>query len=189
VIYFVRNYNKIMVRETIDPRIKEEINKEGFEAEDEESGSAVLIGKEEEMPRLLDKLEKESRAKNLGAYIRMHKVIAVPKNEIPTEHKELLGSLNAGIAYVSEWRSGGLIIRYIDRDHNIATVELDPQHTGFLAEKDVRYAKDEVKSKLRELGFTITEDRDTQNIMAIVVWKQIQKIDKELKENKDKFDF
>jgi hypothetical protein len=45
----------------VDPLIKKEINDEGFESETPDSGAAVLIGKKEEMPQLLRRMEKKGK--------------------------------------------------------------------------------------------------------------------------------
>ncbi len=71
--------------EGVEPEIKKEINEEGFD-----ENAAVLIGKKEEMPQLLEKLEKEGRAENLATFIKMHKEIALPKEEISSGLKEKL---------------------------------------------------------------------------------------------------
>lgn len=47
----------------IDPEIKKGLNDEGFESETPDSGAAVLIGKKEEMPELLNEVEKKRKTK------------------------------------------------------------------------------------------------------------------------------
>ena len=118
----------------IDPQIKKEINEEGFEyggRDDEEA--AVLIGKKEDMPQMLERLEKEGMAEDLGSYIKMHKEIALPNTEITEEIKEkvfeqkgLIWQRNLGNnkdfnAY------NNTEYKYIDKDGNIANVRIDPE--------------------------------------------------------------
>lgn len=69
-----------MNEQNINPEIKKQINKEGFE-----ENVAVLIGKKEEMPQLQELLETEGRAADLGSYIKMHKEIALPKEYVGVE--------------------------------------------------------------------------------------------------------
>lgn len=114
----------------IDPKIKKEINEEGFE-----ENAAVLIGKEEEMPRLREKLESEGKAADLGTYIKMHKEIKLPKEEIAPA---LLDNVikNKGLLWFVAEKGGGeeyfylpesIVYNFIDKDGNIASFNLDPK--------------------------------------------------------------
>jgi hypothetical protein len=143
--------------EDVDPEIKKEIIEEGFE----DNTFAVLIGKEEEMPQLLEKLEKEGRAENLGSYIKMHKEIALPKEEINLELKKVI---NVGLAWF-RGIIGKANLRFVDKEGNIAEVRIITEKIASLKESVTKgnYFED-VEKELTELGFdlgpTRKEDKD-----------------------------
>ena len=64
----------------VDPKVKKEINDEGFEG-----NAAVLIGKKEDMPNLENKLESEGKAVDLATYIKLNKIVAVSAEEMEKE--------------------------------------------------------------------------------------------------------
>jgi len=169
----------------IDPKIKKEINEEGFE-----ENAAVLIGKKEEMPQLLERLENEGRAENLGTYIKMHKEIMLPKEEMSQELRE---KIKSGSVLFYE----GSVIRYVDKDGNIARVEIDEKKISSIT--GVRGIQEQVKDELEKFGFLLpgkTESMsilETEKILAKTT-KEIQKyrgkIEKQIREKKaEEFDF
>ena len=123
----------------IDPKIKKEINEEGFEGD-----AAVLIGKNEEMSQLLEKLEKEGRAENLGSYIKMHKEIALPLSEADDELKEkLLKNIGSFTLYSGEPKEDITEeLHYIDIDGNVARVDIAVKNVASL-----RDTKEQIKEK------------------------------------------
>lgn len=110
---------------------RDEINREGFEGD-----NAVLFGKKEDMPRLLNQLEQEGKADDLETYIRMHKEIRLPKNEISNKlldavetKKRLVWFINATCGGGEEYSGmpNSIIYYFIDKDANIASFDIDPQ--------------------------------------------------------------
>jgi len=81
--------------EGIDPKLKEEINKEGWEG-DKEGGAAVFVGTKEEMEKSRERMENEGRTEDLGTYIRLHKEIILPFNEITDEDLKKTIEANKG---------------------------------------------------------------------------------------------
>ncbi len=177
----------------IEPKLKKEINEEGWEKEDEESGAAVIIGKKEEMPQLLEKLEKEGRAKNLGSYIKMHKEIALPKEEMSEELKE---KIKRGLTFLSY---GGNFIRYVDKDGNIADVEIDAEKISSIDIQSGKELQERVGDELEKFGFLLpgkTGSVSTLEAEKIFkeIWKETQnykeKIEEQIRQKKAKeFDF
>lgn len=134
----------------IDPKIKEEINKEGWEKTDDRDEAAVIIGPDwkkaktpeeaeqfrKEVERLKEKLEREGKADDLGTYIRMHKEIKLPKKEASSDISDVLTE-NKGLLWNVTEKVGGeeykylfpesLVYNYIDKDGNVASFNLDPQ--------------------------------------------------------------
>ncbi|MDP2946559.1 MAG: hypothetical protein Q8N88_00450 [Nanoarchaeota archaeon] len=117
--------------ERIDPKLKEEINKEGWEG-DKEGGAAVFVGTKEEMEKAREIMEKEGRTEDLASYIRLHKEIALPYNEIVDE--ELKKAMVANKGHYASWPgyySSGFKneevehkLEYIDLEGNIARVNI-----------------------------------------------------------------
>lgn len=196
----------------IDPKIKKEINEEGFE-----ENASVLIGKKEEMPELLEKLESEGRTADLGAYIKTHKEIKLPKEEIPSE---LLNNIieNKRLLWFVDEKDGGeeysylpesIVYNFIDKDGNIGSFNLDPKKltpTREIIEKAriennrdrEFYIKAEfykfIDEQIKELGF----DRGDRNAMHSNLIQEIQgqiygyknRLEtKSKQEKKEKFEF
>lgn len=137
-----------MRKETIDPRIKKEINQEGFE-----ENAAVLVGTKEEVERLRERMETDGYAKDLATYIRLHKEILVPAEEI-TE-KWLKDSLKPSyFSYYYDNENGDL--QYIDKQGNLVQVIIEQDKIDDLREKDesIMYS---IPEKLKELGFSKEE--------------------------------
>jgi len=171
----------------IDPKIKEEINKEGWE-----NNAAVLVGKKEEMPQLLEKLEKEGRAANLGTYIKMHKEIALPKEEITPRLKE---KIKSGLVFYR-----GDVLMYVDKDGNIANVEIRSEKISSL--RRGMGIQEQVEKELKELGFfkpgesrggegiTVMEGDEILNGIGEEIGNYKKKIEEQIREKKgEEFDF
>ena len=185
----------------VDPKIKKEINEERFEGE-----AAVLIGKKEEMPELLEKLESEGKTGDLETYIKLHKEIILPSNEITD--KELKGEVlnNKGKFLFSRSYNEGeyfsYFLKYIDRDGNIADVnilaeniaelkgEMDrerSEHKGF---ENIQFQNMQtiVEKRVKGLGFMTSEseDYDCWNQILKNIKKYKERLKKEGEERKEK---
>lgn len=143
----------------LSPQEKEDINKEGFEGQ-----AAILIGKKEEMPNLVERLEKEGRAADLETYIRMHKQIIVPANERESIQKRMGEYNEKGMAFFyhpSEHDpSGCQSVTFIDSDNNLARVLIDTEKVEIVS-SDGYYGSnreercDIIAEKLKEMGFKV----------------------------------
>lgn len=128
----------------VDPKIKEEINKEGWEED-----AAVLIGKKEEMAELLEKLESEGKTADLGTYLKLHKEIILPHEEILDEKLREEIKNNKGNFLLSTGSTPerySYCLRYIDKDGDASDVNI-------LAKKITELSKkiDEVESENKNL--------------------------------------
>lgn len=118
---------------------KEEINKEGWE-----ENAAVIIGSKEELPQLLERLERlenEGKTKDLSTYIRMHKEVLVSKKDPEIGDSVMRGALlrEKGLIwdYIVVYHTGrvekenayylGGRINFIDSEGNLATIKVDSQ--------------------------------------------------------------
>lgn len=165
----------------IDPSIKNEVNKEGFEMQDDESGAALLVGEKADMPNMEEKLLKEGLAENVESHIRLHKRIVVPKTELSDEFLRSVEG-KPGFGYIG---SDNLI--YIDKGGNIAQVEL-PKNLVF---GDKQYDDIGLHTKLRELGF---ETHFMTNFADSEFYRQIANYEKKVREKSkqkktEEFDF
>ncbi len=149
----------------VDPKIKEEINKEGWEKTDDRDEQAVLIGKKEEMPQLLEKLETEGKTADLGSYIKLHKEIALPYDEITDEKlRQEIVEKKGDFDIINIERQKDMLeapflchSKYIDKDGNMARVnirldkvaDLKYLNEGF---ESFQIAK-EIRKELEKLGF------------------------------------
>jgi len=190
-------------KEFVDPKIKKEINEDGFEG-----SAAVFIGKKEEIPQLMERLEKEGMADDLGTYIRMHKEIKLPKEEIPPEFLNTLINNKGSLWYVSEKMGGekykylpeSIIYNYVDNDGNIASFNLDTiklTPTRKIIENKTEKQGNEmymtIKNLLEESGFSIMKQIDDAKFIGDIN-EQILNYQKRLEEEaekkkKEEFDF
>jgi len=123
----------------IDPRTKDEINKEGFEG-----NAALIIGKRdnprqegaklgesgnEELDVLEQKLESEGRAADLRTYIKLNKKIIVPAKKLGeylNKGKILTDRIGCCSYNVMVGEHGDRAhIDYIDGEGNAVTVDID----------------------------------------------------------------
>jgi len=171
----------------IDPEIKKEINKEGWDGQ-----AAVLIGSREELDQEREKLLSEGQCENVGTYLKMHKIISVPAERVPEELKK-----EKGICWIYDG-SNLIIIKYIDSQGNIAEVKIDDFKKVSSLNKGTQPI-DQLLKELKECGFRIYENKfdktyDLMDKMIGVYSKQTRIIKKELEEklkNKqtEEFDF
>ncbi len=95
---------------SVDPRITAQINREGWEG-----NAAVLVGKEgEEMKNLRERLETGGECADAATYVRLHKEIAVPADDVPDRIK------TPGRGWLE-----GRQFRFIDKDGNLCQVDVD----------------------------------------------------------------
>lgn len=188
---------------SIDPTIKEEINKEGWEKTGDKDEWAVLIGKKEEMPQLLEKLETEGKTADLETYIKLHKEIILPSSEIKDEElkKDILD--NKGIYWQYGNLYNGIIVKYFDKDGNYAEVNIRRDDIASL--KSIPYDKftwEYVAEELKKLHFTdisniIRQDKTRGDQISYIrecvneiIKKYKEKLEKESTERKkEEFDF
>lgn len=176
----------------IDPKIKEEINKEGWEKTDDRDEQAILIGKKEEMSQLLEKLEAEGKTADLGTYIKLHKEIVLPKEEITPRLKE---KIKSGLVFYR-----GDVLMYVDKDGNIANVEIRSEKISSL--RRGMGIQEQVEKELKELGFfkpgegkggegiTVMEGDEILNAIGKEIGNYKKKIEEQIREKKgEEFDF
>lgn len=159
-----------MEKMEFDPKIKEDINKEGFD----DDGGAVLIGKKEEMPQLLERLEKEGRAEDVGSYTKMHKQIVLPKERVTPEIKE---RIKPGMVFMS----GDSFFLYVDKDGNIARVDINPDRIASLKaidSSDYNAQGRQIEKELTELGFEFRDLNQNYNFATL------KYIEREISSNK-----
>jgi hypothetical protein len=151
----------------INPKLKKEINEEGWEKEDEESGAAVIIGKKEEMGRLRERLESEGKTKDLASYIRLHKEIFLPNSEIDDKlRQELLENKGSYDLKLTNKEEGEWKLDYIDKDGNIARVNIVASNIASFLE-----AKEKFEKKYEEINTEAPEQkqRDLEWLKRTVV--------------------
>ena len=184
----------------IDPKLKKDINEEGYD----EDGGLLIVGTPEERDLARQKIENEGRAENLGAYIKLHKEIFLPKEEIsPALSKEIEN--NKGFIWNSEGGSWGeyMNYKYIDRDGNVANITIDFKKIATLKNKFIacrtedwdknwKFLEGVMKQELENLGFVYGPDKSATFIEDIESQRSdyIKKIEAEAKEKKkDVFEF
>jgi len=129
-------------REGIDPELKRKINKEGFEGD-----AAVLVGKEEEMEILRERLESKGNTKDLATYIRLHKEILVPSQEFNNDEKEWIEEyFNPGSYFIIQNK-----ICFLDSGGNLATVAINPDKIDDY--EKIGWNSEIIKEDLKKLGF------------------------------------
>lgn len=150
----------------IDPELKEEINREGWEKDSEEGGAAVLVGKKEEVERLRERLETEGKTVDLGSYIRLHKEIILPHSEI--EDNVLREKMLKMKGSFDLWPISGrqreeqepqYRLRYVDKDGNLAQVNISVDDIAELAREKERIVK-EVEDEFHRRPDYWKEERD-----------------------------
>lgn len=125
---------------SVDPEVKKEINKEGFEG-----NAAVIIGKKEELPNLKEKLETEGRVENLATYIRLNKQIFLPIDSPEAKSLDVEKMKSAkGESYLSHG-----CLEYIDKDGNFCKVIIIQDAIAEIAKDNFS----DIKAKLQDLGF------------------------------------
>lgn len=151
--------------EKIDSTLKEQINKEGWETgkdynlktkEENEGGMAVFVGTKEEAERAREIAETEGKAANLGAYIDMHKVIKVKSNEMELAGNITRETIFPGKAWLKDEGQGRFFrLLYIDRDSNIAEVEIKKEKIASFTGKQVVFSV--IKQELEKERFDIED--------------------------------
>ncbi len=186
-------------------KVKKEITEEGFE-----DGAAVLIGKKEKMPQLLEKLEKEGELmESLGAYLKtyleLHKKIVLPADQI---------SDNELREWVSKNKSnfvGGLMpdkihlqtyfLQYIGEDGDIVAANIVPEEIFNFQKKGADLDFDVlVRKGLYNLGFSTWTQKEKPEDRKLIteMWAKIndakenykKKLEQEITEKKkEEFNF
>lgn len=176
-----KNKNK----NTISPKIKEEINQEGFE-----ENAALLIGKENEMLQLKEKLEAEGRTKNLETYIKLHKEICIPNSMISDE--KFQKEVEAKKRYFKIFLQGGppysytALLKFIDKKGDVAKVKIRfdrIEDLNSLSEESYDLAvKEVIKTKLKNLGFA----KESENHETCKFWLDIEREERAYMEKLEK---
>ena len=175
----------------VDSKVKEEINKEGFE-----DNAAVIIGKKENMAQKLETLEKEGHAENLGTYIRMHKEIAVPAEKVNERMQEFIktNNMNAGDGFLVRESADFFSLRYVDKENNIARVSINISKVAELRRKGEEGIYDAefyepVIDELKKLGFSLDNEQKRRILQASIL-EYKGKLEQEERERKSsEFDF
>ncbi len=176
--------------EGVDPEVKKQINEEGFEG-DKEGGAAVIIGKKEEMPQLEKKLETEGNAPDVASYIRIHKEIALPKEEmgqfgtLALENKGLVLSGNISKDIGSDYQ-----VCFIDGNGNLARIRFDDFDKIYSVKSRPNKnepAANTIAREMEKLGFRPVDQNNKIDVKLLFELKQKkilheEKIAKELKE-------
>jgi len=172
----------------IDPKLKKEINEEGWEG-GKEGGAAVFVGTKEETEKAREIMETEGVTENLESYIRLHKEIALSKEEL---EKYLQARHYTDI--VSHPGCSELIkntLLFIDKEGSVARVNIDLEKI-----KNIR-VKGFLERDLKELGFKFEQpfkfSQGNQNEWQLIggaIMEHQRKIEQEAeKEKKKEFDF
>jgi hypothetical protein len=170
----------------IDPKIKKEINEEGWEGD-----AAVLIGTEEEMPLLRQRLESEGMTENLETYIKLNKRISLPINssylagfhegeKVKNELKSMIGQ-----GCLSIFEGGNSVLHYIDKEGNYCKVGIVTDKIAELKGREM------TEDMFRKLGFDIS-DKFSKNIPKLNAYAQEHNSREEYKEEerkKENFNF
>jgi hypothetical protein len=129
---------------SIDSKLKDEINSEGFDCEDEISGSALLIGTREEMPGLKERLYSNGNAIDLRSYIKMHKKIVLPYEEMASINTPNC-VINSGRGAIWNKDHEGTF-NYVDSEGNIAEFKIELEKIASFWEilKNDREIKDKI---------------------------------------------
>lgn len=156
-----------------EEEIKKQLNQEGFEANEEGHGAAIIFGKKgPEMDKLRENIETNGVAANLETYLRLNKTVCLPYDELtanPKDSKEVLIAKsnlkpklekNIGLTWgISEGNEYG--IRYVDNKMNIAEIFLDETKIATLANiKNEQERIDARLGELRKLGFRLMSDEE-----------------------------
>jgi len=163
---------------SIDDKLKDEINSEGFDCEDETSGNALLIGTKEEMPQLRERLYSNGHALDLGSYIKMHKKIVLPYEEAASE---INGYADRGKGFIWNKDYRGTL-NYVDKNRNIAEIKIDFEKIAsfrdIAKEKDTkdpmfwgRFLPDSFIEEIKSLGFDecfLKNDRLTRKFNPLI---------------------
>jgi len=190
-------------------QIKQQINHEGLEG-DGEFGAAVYVGTKEEVEALEKRDEKEGRAENLEAYLRLNKtrdIWATKDNmkefftnnsnskmgkEISYAEKFAVPG-NASIFKVSGPREGkGEFLVYFDKDSNLVGTFIEYDNiTDYRGRGENVSTSKFLKRELESLKFTFIDEQidgsPACKFIAENYWKwRDQRIDKE--NEKKKFD-
>lgn len=168
-----------------NPEVKKEIEQEGFE-----DNAAVVFGTKEEAERKREVIEKEGYAENLGTYIRMHKEIVVPAEELNPSTRTS-AKVNMGLYTLRSSGSLGWCVKFYDKSENIARVYLDFDKIGELKEiaKEGAVSKlaSGIEARLKELGF---KPAININLFESTIHKYEEKLAEQAKEQKlSEFDF
>ncbi len=194
----------------IEPELKEQINKEGWEKLDEKSGAAVLIGKKEDMERLRERLETGGKTTDLGSYIRLHKESFLPSNEMRSGVREKVMARTGSyvITKMKTELSPSCFLEYVDKEGNITGVNILIENIAEVDKKIPKlYGTNRVEAnkvyavlheELKGLNFSgwPTEKREADSLSQLwgaidedhLVYKQ--RLEKEAAEKKkEEFDF
>lgn len=153
-----------MNERNIDPEVKKNLNKEGWE-----ENAAVLFGEKEtgELNQLYEQLESEGKATDLGGYIKMHKEIALPKGELSDkeaqDYKGLVWIFDVKTDLMNKDHNeiAQILCRYVDKDGAIAEVDINTDKVSSVEKglgiKGANHMNMVIK-ELKELGFRLPVD-------------------------------
>src|SRR6185436_51149 len=138
----------------IDPQIIDQINKEGFEG-NEEGGATLIIGKKGgELDRLKQRVEKRNQYVDVATYVRLNKTIAVPNENVPEDLKKQIGR-----GWVTPSVVGSENLTYIDKEGNVAKVNfVFSQIASINSENQWVDPVSQLKQELSMIGFKRVEE-------------------------------
>lgn len=187
----------------VDPKIKKEINAEGYD----DDGGYLIVGTPKERDLAKQRIESGGITKDLGTYIKLHKEIGLLFNEINDEElkQEILKS-KQNFSVSCRERVRGLPeepflfhLKYIDKDGNLATVEIRLDKVADLKDLNIESYIPEVtkrvEEELKKLGFidgwkkfknpqelkTDSEEHKAY-LQYILMWQKIDEVKKECQE-------
>lgn len=135
-----------------------------------------------------EKIEKEHEgewAPDVASWVRLHKEIACPKEEIDPEERKRI-ELNIG-ALIPQ---GDLYYLFIDNEGNIAGFRIIPEKIETLKNLNSIDVVSRIPRELEEKGFNRVVNRGLEDIMRGLVHIHKEKVKEEMEERKKKeFDF
>lgn len=176
------NEQKEQISTGIDPKLKKEINAEGYD----DDGGYLIVGTPEERDLARQRIESEGRTESLGAYIKLHKEIKLPIDAPVLENRKRVQDLMKNIKGQGAFFSSDVIC-YIDKDGNYCDVEIDKDKIAEL--RDLPEA--DIKKKFEDLGFNLTKGNvfyQNWGTIVDVLREHLQEIENKEIENKE-FDF
>ncbi len=189
----------------IEPGLKEEINKKGEYMPDERGGATILVGSKEEMEKARERLETEGKTADLGSYIRLHKELFLPSNELRSGVRGKAMAMKGSyvITKMMTGPSPSCFLEYVDKEGNITGVNILIENIAEVDKKiDKKKGAGEIYAVLNEelkgLNFLGWPTGKREGDDSSQLWDAIdedhlvykQRLEKEaIEKKKEEFDF